>query len=155
MDVTLYTDGAAKGNPGPGGYGIIIRYNKGNGETVEHEHAHGVAETTNNRMEMMAVIVGLEAIKVPCNVVVITDSKYVVNAFNEGWLRSWKKNGWRTANNKPVKNLELWHRLIKATKRHNNVSFVWVQGHCGDEFNERCDRLASDAAEAMRIGTKP
>lgn len=150
MDVTLYTDGAAKGNPGPGGYGIIIRYNK-DGDVIEKEFSKGVAETTNNRMEMMAVIVGLEAIKLPCNITVITDSKYVTDAFNKNWLKSWKKNGWRTANNKPVKNLELWYRMIKAIKKHNSVSFVWIKGHFGDEFNERCDKLASDAAAEMQL----
>ena len=159
LNVKLYTDGAARGNPdGPGGYGIVLQYTGEDGEMREVEYSAGFPKTTNNRMELMAVIVGIETINAiktlyefsrESDVHVISDSQYVTNAFNKDWLANWKKNGWKTANNKPVKNLDLWQRLLKALKS-NNVTFEWVRGHNGDPMNERCDKLATEAADKMK-----
>lgn len=134
--VTLYTDGACSGNPGPGGYGAVLIY-----EGVEKEIAGGEKSTTNNKMEMMAVIKGLEALKEPCEVSVYSDSAYIVNAIEQGWIDSWKKNGWRKADKKPVKNVELWERLLELMDTHK-VTFNKVKGHADDEYNNRCDRIA-------------
>lgn len=153
MKVKLYSDGATRGNPdGPGGYGIIIQFIDDDGKVQEKEFSAGFPKTTNNRMELLGVITGLEALKKfceACEVLVVTDSQYVTNAFNKGWLQNWMKNGWKTADNKSVKNLDLWQRLLKALKPHQ-VTFEWVRGHCGDELNERCDKLATEAADKMR-----
>lgn len=147
MDVKIYTDGAARGNPnGPGGYGVIIQYIDGNGALHEREYSQGYNKTTNNRMELMAVIIGLEALKKPCNVELYTDSQYVVRAFNDGWLKSWIAKGWKRGKNEPVKNRDLWERLLKAKEPHN-VTFIWVKGHAGHPQNERCDKLATGAAD--------
>ena len=134
--VTLYTDGACSGNPGPGGYGAVLIY-----EGVEKEIAGGEKSTTNNKMEMMAVIKGLEALKEPCEVSVYSDSACIVNAIEQGWIDSWKKNGWRKADKKPVKNVELWERLLELMDTHK-VTFNKVKGHADDEYNNRCDRIA-------------
>lgn len=134
--VTLYTDGACSGNPGPGGYGAVLIY-----EGVEKEIAGGEKSTTNNKMEMMAVIKGLEALKEPCEVSVYSDSAYIVNAIEQGWIDSWKKNGWRKADKKPVKNVDLWERLLELMDTHK-VTFNKVKGHADDEYNNRCDRIA-------------
>ena len=134
--VTLYTDGACSGNPGPGGYGAVLIY-----EGVEKEIAGGEKSTTNNKMEMMAVIKGLEALKEPCEVSVYSDSAYIVNAIEQGWIDSWKKNGWRKADKKPVKNVELWEKLLELMDTHK-VTFNKVKGHADDEYNNRCDRIA-------------
>ena len=141
--VTIYSDGASKGNPGPGGYGTIVSFTDSKGEVHELELTEGFKETTNNRMELMGVIVGLEALNRPCSVKVISDSKYVVDAFNQHWIDSWKKTGWKKGT---VKNIELWERLLKAMGPHS-VTFEWVKGHAGHPENERCDRLASGSAE--------
>ena len=147
MKVTLFTDGAARGNPeGPGGYGAVLQYVDGKGTLHEREFSAGYKKTTNNRMELMAVIVGLEALTKPCEVTVISDSKYVTDAFNQHWIESWLKNNWRTSGKKPVKNVELWKRLLLAMKMHK-VTFEWVKGHDGHPENERCDRLATGAAD--------
>lgn len=147
MKVTLFTDGAARGNPeGPGGYGAVLQYVDTKGTLHEREFSAGYKKTTNNRMELMAVIVGLEALTKACDVVVVSDSKYVTDAFNQHWMDSWLKNNWRTSGKKPVKNVELWQRLLKAMEPHN-VSFEWVKGHDGHPENERCDKLATDAAD--------
>lgn len=147
MKVTLYTDGAARGNPdGPGGYGAILQYIDGKGTLHEREFSAGYKKTTNNRMELMAVIVGLEALTKSCEVRVISDSKYVTDAFNQHWMDGWLKNSWKTSAKKPVKNAELWQRLLKAMQPHE-VEFVWVKGHDGHPENERCDKLATDAAD--------
>lgn len=147
MKVTLFTDGAARGNPeGPGGYGAVLQYVDTKGTLHEREFSAGYKKTTNNRMELMAVIVGLEALTKPCEVLVVSDSKYVTDAFNQHWMDSWLKNNWRTSGKKPVKNVELWQRLLKAMEPHN-VSFEWVKGHDGHPENERCDKLATDAAD--------
>ena len=134
--VVLYTDGACSGNPGPGGYGAVLIYGG-----VEKEIFGGEKSTTNNKMEMMAVIKGLEALKEPCEVSVYSDSAYIVNAIEQGWIDSWKKNGWRKADKKPVKNVDLWERLLELMNTHK-VTFNKVKGHADDEYNNRCDRIA-------------
>ncbi len=139
--VQMYTDGACSGNPGPGGYGTILRYGE-----FEKKLSGGEAQTTNNRMELMGVITAMEALTRPCIVHVHTDSAYVVNAFNKGWIDNWKKKGWKTSGKEPVKNKDLWTRLLSALEPHK-VDFIWVKGHAGDEMNERCDELATTAAD--------
>ncbi len=134
--VVLYTDGACSGNPGPGGYGAILIYNG-----IEKEISGGEKNTTNNKMEMMAVIKGLEMLKEPCEVEVYSDSAYVVNSIEKGWIYSWKKNGWKKADKKSVKNIELWEMLLNLMDKHK-VTFLKVKGHADDELNNRCDRLA-------------
>ncbi|MBQ6734304.1 MAG: ribonuclease HI [Lachnospiraceae bacterium] len=148
MKVRIYTDGAARGNPeGPGGYGAVSVYVDGKGITHTREYAAGYDKTTNNRMELMAVITALEALKRPCAVEVFADSKYIVDAFNEGWIINWQRNGWRTKGKDPVKNRALWERLLTAAAPHE-IRWHWVKGHAGHEMNERCDRLATAAADA-------
>lgn len=134
--VTIYTDGACKGNPGPGGWGAILMY----GEN-EKELWGGNADTTNNRMELTAAIEALEALTESCNVILYTDSNYVKDGISS-WLANWKKRGWKTANKKPVKNVDLWKRLDDATARHD-IDWRWVKGHAGDPGNERADELAN------------
>lgn len=147
MKVNIYTDGAARGNPnGPGGYGCVLQYTDNNGVLHEREFSQGYIKTTNNRMELMAAIVGLEALKRPCEVELYSDSKYVVDAFNQHWIDGWIKKGWKRGKNEPVKNVELWQRLLKAKSPHQ-VRFHWVKGHDGHEMNERCDQLATSAAD--------
>lgn len=147
MDIKIYTDGAARGNPdGPGGYGTILVYVDGKGQTHTREFSQGYKKTTNNRMELLAVIIGLEALTRPCNVQLYSDSQYVVKAFNDHWIDSWLKNGWKNSKKEPVKNVDLWKRLLEAKKPHN-VEFIWVKGHNGHEMNERCDILATTAAD--------
>jgi ribonuclease HI len=137
--VTMATDGACKGNPGPGGWGVVIRSG-----TNEKELSGGEAATTNNRMELMAAIRGLEALKRPCQVTLMTDSRYVMDGLTK-WLPGWLRNGWRTAARAPVKNADLWQELLAASKPHR-IKWEWVKGHAGHPENERADRLASDAA---------
>jgi len=144
--VNLYTDGACKGNPGPGGYGVILEY-KGN----EKEISDGNRSTTNNRMELMAAIVGLETLKEPCEVMLYSDSKYLVDAIEKGWLANWRRNNWRKSDRSPVLNVDLWERLIVQLERHN-VILNWIKGHNGHPKNERCDRLAVAAAERVMLG---
>ena len=134
--VTIYTDGACSGNPGAGGWGAILEY-----RGTEKELSGGEAETTNNRMELSAVIFALAALKEPCKVDLYSDSAYTVNAFNEGWLNSWQKKGWRGADNKEVKNRDLWEKLLALTAKHE-VTFHKVKGHSDNEKNNRCDALA-------------
>ena len=133
--VEVWTDGACSGNPGPGGWGAILSYNG-----VEKELSGGEAQTTNNRMELMAAIAALEALKRPVTVALHTDSQYLRQGIT-GWIHGWKKNGWKTADRKPVKNAELWQRLEAALGRHK-IEWKWVKGHAGDEMNERADALA-------------
>lgn len=151
MLVKIYTDGAARGNPeGPGGYGTILSYTDSNGTEHIREFSQGYVRTTNNRMELMAAIVGLEALIKPCEVELYSDSKYVVDAFNQNWIGSWLKNGWKTSTKKPVKNQELWQRLLKAMEPHK-VTYIWVKGHDGHAQNERCDQLATAAADGDNL----
>lgn len=146
MQVDIFTDGSARGNPGPGGYGAVMRFVDGAGKVHEKELSQGYEHTTNNRMELMAVIAGLEALKRPCDVTLYSDSQYVVNAFNKNWIAGWQARGWKTAAKKPVKNPDLWKRLIAAKEPHD-VTFLWVKGHAGHKYNERCDELATVAAD--------
>jgi ribonuclease HI len=139
--VTMATDGACKGNPGPGGWGVVIRSGG-----HEKELSGGEANTTNNRMELMAAIRGLEALKRPCTVTLMTDSRYVMDGLTK-WIAGWLRNGWRTASRDPVKNADLWQELLAASKPHQ-IKWEWVKGHAGHPENERADRLASDAAMA-------
>ena len=148
MKVTIYTDGSARGNPdGPGGYGTILSYIDSNGTEHLREYSQGYKKTTNNRMELLAAIVGLEALIKPCDVTLYSDSQYLVKAFNEKWLEGWIKKGWKRGKNEPVKNVDLWKRLLRAMESHN-VEFVWVKGHAGHPQNERCDILATTAADS-------
>lgn len=139
--VEIATDGACKGNPGPGGWGVIIRSG-----TRERELSGGEVLTTNNRMELTAAIEGLNALKRPCNVTLSTDSRYVMDGLTK-WIKGWQKNGWKTAARQPVKNADLWQALIDAAKPHR-IQWLWVKGHAGHPDNERADKLASDAAVA-------
>ncbi|NLG04236.1 MAG: ribonuclease HI [Clostridia bacterium] len=151
MKVTLFTDGSARSNPeGPGGYGAILKYVDPKGTLHEREYSAGYKKTTNNRMELMAVIAGLEALTKPCEVEVVSDSKYVTDAFNQHWIENWMKRGWKTAGKKPVLNIDLWKRLLKAKEMHQ-VHFIWVKGHAGHPENERCDELATTAADGDNL----
>lgn len=138
-NVEIFTDGACKGNPGPGGWGAVIRFG-----AHEKELSGGEGNTTNNRMELMAAIEALNALTRPCHVILSTDSNYVKDGITK-WIFAWQKNGWRTADRKPVKNAELWQALLEAVRRHK-VEWRWVKGHAGHPENERADKLASDAA---------
>lgn len=140
--VELFTDGACRGNPGPGGWGVLLRYD-GREKTLHG----GEADTTNNRMELMAAIQGLEALKEPCDVVLTTDSKYVMQGITE-WIAQWKQRGWKTAAKKPVKNIDLWQRLDQAVQRHQ-VRWEWIRGHTGHVENERADRLANRGIDEL------
>ena len=139
-EVVLYTDGACIGNPGPGGYGVVL-FSGGRGK----ELSDGYRLTTNNRMELMAVIVGLEALKERCEVALYSDSKYVLDALSKGWAARWRANGWRRNRREAAVNPDLWDRLLDLCEFHD-VEFHWVKGHSGDPYNERCDRLATEAA---------
>ncbi|MHB2155894.1 ribonuclease HI [Calditrichota bacterium GD2] len=143
--VEIFTDGACSGNPGPGGYGTILKYQQHTKELSE-----GYFKTTNNRMELMAIIKGLEALKEPCEVTVYSDSRYIVDAINKGWLKNWVKRRWIRGKNEPVKNIDLWKRLLKQLERHK-VQFIWVKGHAGHTENERCDELAVKAASRPKL----
>ncbi|MEL7293303.1 MAG: ribonuclease HI [Pseudomonadota bacterium] len=138
--VEIFTDGSCLGNPGPGGYGIVLRYKQ-----TEKTLAKGYTLTTNNRMEMMATIVALKTLKEPCNVILTTDSQYVRQGITQ-WIHNWKKRGWKTADKKPVKNADLWQALDAETQRHQ-IDWRWVKGHAGHRENEMCDELARAAAE--------
>ena len=151
MLVSIYTDGAARGNPdGPGGYGTILEYVDSKGELHIKELSKGYEKTTNNRMELMAVIAGLEALNRSCEVEVYSDSQYVVNAFNQHWVDGWIKKGWKRGKNEPVKNVDLWKLLLEAKQKHS-VTFHWVKGHDGHPQNERCDELATTAADGTNL----
>ena len=141
-EVMLDTDGACRGNPGRGGWGAILVYGR-----YEKEMSGGEAETTNNRMELMAAIEGLSALREPCAVTLYSDSKYLVDAYNEGWIESWRSAGWRRGKDE-LKNPDLWERLYSLTETHK-VTFVWVKGHAGHDYNERCDKLATDFADSF------
>ena len=151
MLVKIYTDGAARGNPdGPGGYGTVLEYVDTKGQLHKKELSQGYVKTTNNRMELMAVIAGLEALNRSCEVEVYSDSQYVVNALNQHWVDGWIKKGWKRGKNEPVKNVDLWKRLLEAKQKHS-VTFHWVKGHDGHPQNERCDELATTAADGTNL----
>ena len=141
--VDIYTDGACRGNPGRGGWGAILVYGG-----VEKELSGGEKETTNNRMELTAVISALSALREPCEVTLTSDSKYVIDAITQGWAVSWRKNGWRKADKSPALNVDLWEKLLALLEQHT-VSFVWVRGHNGHPYNERCDVLATTFADSF------
>lgn len=142
--VDIYTDGACSGNPGPGGWGAILIY-KGSEKELKGNHP----ETTNNRMEMTAALEALKALKHPCQVQLHSDSAYLVNAFRQGWLEKWQRNGWQTAGRKPVENQDLWLELLEMTERHR-VTWIKVKGHADNEYNNRCDKIAVDAIKELR-----
>ena len=142
-EVVIYTDGACSGNPGPGGWGSILMYKK-----IKKEISGGKDNTTNNIMELTAVIEGLKLLKFPCKVKLYSDSAYVVNAFNQKWIYGWLKNGWKNASKEPVKNKELWQELYDLTKIHE-VEFIKVKGHSDNEYNNRCDELARNAIKSI------
>lgn len=143
--VTIYTDGAASGNPGPGGYGVILEF-----QGKRKELSGGYRRTTNNRMELLAAVVGLEALKERCEVTLYTDSAYLVNAINEGWAQRWRAHGWMRNKNEPALNPDLWERLLRLCEQHE-VHFVGVKGHAGHPENERCDQLAQEAARGINL----
>ena len=143
-EVTIFTDGSCLGNPGPGGYGAILIFNK-----HRKELSQGFKSTTNNRMELLAAIVALEALTQDCKVTLTTDSQYVKNGINQ-WIHNWKRNGWRTASKKAVKNVDLWQRLDTTVEKHQ-VNWEWVKGHSGHPENERCDELAREAAQSNQL----
>jgi len=141
--VDIYTDGACRGNPGKGGWGAILVYGG-----REKELSGGERETTNNRMELSAVIAALSALKEPCDITLTSDSKYVVDAVTKGWVESWRRNGWRKADKSPALNVDLWEQLLPLLQTHH-VNFVWVRGHNGHPYNERCDVLATTYADGL------
>lgn len=142
--VELFTDGACSGNPGPGGWGAVLRFG-----TVEKELSGGAAETTNNRMEITAVIEGLSALKEPCKVMLCTDSKYVADGVTKGWAASWRAKGWRKGDGKPALNPDLWEKLLNLLEVHE-VEIIWIKGHNGHPENERCDRLAVEETKKFK-----
>ena len=148
MLVKIYTDGSARGNSdGPGGYGTVLHITDSSRQLHEKTMAGGYVRTTNNRMELMAAIVGLEALNRPCQVELYSDSKYLTDAFNQHWIDSWLAKGWNRGKSGPVKNIDLWKRLLKAKEPHQ-VKFIWVKGHAGHPENEKCDALATSAEDA-------
>ncbi len=145
-DLYAYTDGACSGNPGPGGWGVLLQAHNGDKVVKERELNGGIADTTNNQMELMAAISALETLAKPSAITIVTDSSYVIDGITK-WIHGWKKNGWRNASKKPVKNTELWQRLDEAAKRHQ-ITWEWIKGHAGHPENERADELA-------RMGMEP
>ena len=143
-EVTIYSDGACSGNPGPGGWGTILVY-----QGKEKELSAGEEQTTNNRMELLAAIMGLEALKDPCKVTLVSDSKYLCESINQKWVFGWEQNGWRKADKKPALNIDLWERMLIQLRRHE-VEVQWIKGHAGHPYNERCDRLAVGAYLAIK-----
>ena len=152
-ELFAYTDGACSGNPGPGGWGVVLQAVDGEDVVKERELSGGAAETTNNRMELMAAIAALEGLSRPSDITVVTDSAYVKNGITE-WLANWKRRGWRTAAGGPVKNVELWQRLEAAQARHR-VAWKWVKGHAGHAENERADALARAGMAPFKRGARP
>ncbi len=144
-EVQIFTDGACSGNPGAGGWGAILRYGK-----FERELSGGEPSTTNNRMELSAVIAALAALKEPCHVTLTTDSKYVVDSITKGWVYSWKKKGWIKSDKKPALNVDLWEKLLPLLEKHK-VDFIWVKGHAGHPENERCDQLAVEQRDNSKF----
>ena len=139
--IDIYTDGACLGNPGPGGIGIVLLYNE-----LEKKLSYGFLDTTNNRMEMLAIIVALKSLKKPCNIDLYSDSRYVIDALTKGWVLKWQANNWMRNNKDPALNVDLWEIMLDVMKGHR-VNFIWVKGHSGNKYNEICDKLAQSAAE--------
>lgn len=142
--VTIYTDGACSGNPGPGGYGTILVY-----QGHEKELSAAEAQTTNNRMELMGAIAGLELLREPCEVTLVSDSRYLCESILQGWVFQWEKNGWKKSDKKPALNIDLWERMLRQLRRHQ-VQVQWVKGHAGHAYNERCDQLAVQAYTTLK-----
>lgn len=142
--VTIYTDGSSLGNPGPGGWGVVLEY-----QGREKELSGGEPATTNNRMELTAIIEGLSALKEPCEVTLYSDSQYAVKAIEQGWAKQWRQNGWKKADKKPALNADLWQRVLDLLEQHT-IHLVWVKGHAGNPKNERCDVLATTYAKALQ-----
>ena len=142
--VDIYTDGSCSGNPGPGGWGAILMY-KG----LEKELSGGDKHTTNNKMELLGAITAFEALKIPCEVTLYSDSSYVINGLSKGWALSWKRKGWKKSDGSPAKNPELWERLLKAIEPHD-ITYVWVKGHAGNIYNEKCDAIATFEADKYK-----
>ena len=143
-EVTVYSDGACSGNPGPGGWGTVVVYRE-----HELELSGAEPETTNNRMELLGAIMGMEKLKEPCHVTLISDSRYLCESINQGWVFQWEQKGWRKADKKPALNVDLWERILAQLRRHQ-VTVQWVKGHAGHPYNERCDRLAVNAYLAIK-----
>ena len=143
-EVTLYTDGACSGNPGPGGWGAILIY-----KDIRKEMSGGDKETTNNKMELTAAIEGLSALKEPCRVKLYSDSKYLIDGITKGWARGWKAKGWKKSDGKPALNIDLWEKILELDEYHE-IEYIWVKGHAGNPNNERCDRLAVAYYESLK-----
>ncbi|HCC07635.1 MAG TPA: ribonuclease HI [Clostridiales bacterium] len=143
--IEIYTDGACSGNPGPGGYGTILKY-----QSNEKHFSQGYKLTTNNRMEILSVIIGIEALSETCEVTVYTDSKYVSDSISQGWAKKWKENNWKRKSKEKALNIDLWDRLLKLLDKHK-ITVVWVKGHSGHEYNEKCDKLAVAACRADNL----
>lgn len=146
--VDIWTDGASRGNPGPGGYGVVLKFTDKDGKLHRKELKEAFVETTNNKMEVLAAIVALKELKETCEVTLTSDSKYLVSAFNENWIDKWIKTDFRRGKSDEVRNIELWQELIELTKKHK-VNFVWVKGHADNVENERCDKLANEAIDEL------
>jgi ribonuclease HI len=144
-EIVIYTDGACSGNPGPGGYGCVLRYNKN-----RRELSGGFRKTTNNRMEIIAAVKGLESLKYPCRIELYSDSKYLVNAIEKGWAKRWKANNWMRTKTEKAKNPDLWETMLKLCDIHQ-VKFIWVKGHASNEENNRCDELAVEATSGSDL----
>ncbi|MEM7011704.1 MAG: ribonuclease HI [Verrucomicrobiota bacterium] len=144
-EVVIYTDGSSRGNPGPGGYGTVLIFKK-----IEKKLSRGFKRTTNNRMEILAAIAGLEALNEPCKVTIFSDSQYLVNAMSKGWIQGWRKNGWAKKKNQELKNADLWQRMWDVASEHE-ITWKWVRGHAGNRYNEICDQLAVNAAESKQL----
>ncbi len=145
--VEIYTDGACSGNPGPGGWGAVLRYRSANGQVFEKELSGGDAATTNNRMELTAFIEAVGLLKEPCEIRYCSDSQYVINGLEKGWAKSWRARGWKKADKSPALNPDLWARALELAERHR-ITYVWVKGHAGHPENERCDQLAVAQSKA-------
>ncbi len=148
--VTIYTDGACSNNPGKGGYGLILMYTNKDGTLFQKTASKGFKMTTNNRMELLAVIDALSMLKKPCNIKLYSDSKYVVDAINQKWLDGWMKANWKLGTKNPVKNIDLWKKFTDAKKNHD-IEFIWVKGHNSNEFNEKCDKMATQARNSSNL----
>lgn len=144
-EITIYTDGACSGNPGPGGYGCVLRYNKN-----RRELSGGFRKTTNNRMEIIAAVKGLESLKYPCRIELYSDSKYLVNAIEKGWAKRWKANNWMRTKTEEAKNPDLWEKMLDLCSIHQ-IKFIWVKGHASNEENNRCDELAVEATSGSDL----
>lgn len=151
-NVEIYTDGACANNPGPGGFGIVLIYRDKENNIHQKEYSKGYKRTTNNRMELLAVIEALNLLKKPCNIKLYSDSKYVVDAINKKWLDGWQSANWKLNTKNPVKNIDLWKKYLECQKDHD-IEFIWVKGHASNKYNEMCDKLAVSARESSDLET--